>query len=186
VSGYAHHNTIQTDAELYLLPQISAYKLSPAFNTQIKCLYKLDFDSSTTVGVDAYNYYTELIAESHKVLDGLPSNTIAYPGVRAAGTSIEILAPLIKSIQIGLSIESSDGISLNTIKNPIKSAITAYINSLGVGKEVVISQVVKHIQEVPGVKSVQITSTFPIANEGVIKVGSFEVPRISKPEDILL
>jgi hypothetical protein len=186
VSGYAHHNTIETDAELYLMPQVSAYKISPAFNTQIKGLHKLDFDSSTTVGVDAYNYYTELIAESHKVLDGLPSNTIAYPGVRAAGTSIEVLAPLIKSIQIGISVESSDGISLNTIKNPIKSAITAYINALGVGKEVVISQVIKHIQEVPGVKSVQITSTLPIANEGVIKVGSFEVPRISKPEDILL
>ena len=186
VSGYAHHNTIQTDAELYLMPQIAAYKLSPAFNTQIKCLHKLNFDSSTTVGVDAYNYYSELIAEAHKVLDGLPSNTIAYPGVRAAGTSIEILAPLIKSIQIGISVESSDGISLNTIKNPIKSAITTYINSLGVGKEVVISQVIKHIQEVPGVKSVQITYTLPLANEGVIKVGSFEVPRISKPEDILL
>lgn len=186
VCGYAHHNTIQTDADLYLIPQTSSYKMSPAFNTQIKSLYKLNYDSSTTVGVDGYKYFTELISEAHRVLDGLPSNVIAYPGVRAAGTLIEVSAPLIKSIQIALSIESRDGISLNSIKNPVKSSITAYVNSLGVGKEVVISEVIKHVQEVPGVKSVQIDFTLPIANEGVIKVGSFEVPRISKPEDILL
>lgn len=186
VCGYAHHNTIQTDADLFLMPQTSAYKISPAFNTRVKSLHKLDYDSATTVGVDGYNYFTELISEAHKVLDGLPSNTIAYPGVRAAGTLIEISAPLIKSIQIALTIESRDGVSLNSVKNPVKSAITAYINALGVGKEVVISEVIKHVQEVPGVKSVQIDFTLPIANEGVIKVGSFEVPRISKPEDILL
>jgi len=186
VSGYAHHNAIQNDAELYLMPQTSAYKLSPAFNTKIKCLHKLDFDESTTVGVDGYKYYTELIAEAHRVLDGLPSNIIAYPGVRAAGTSIEVSAPLIKSIQIALTVDSKDGISLNSIKNPVKSAITSYINALGVGKEVVVSEIIKHVQEVPGVKNVQIDFTLPIANEGVIKVGSFEVPRISKPEDVLL
>lgn len=186
VAGYAHHNTIETDADLYLMPQTSAYKLSPAFNTQIKCLHKLNYDSSVTVGIDGYKYFTELIAEAHKVLDGLPSNIIAYPGVRAAGTLIEVSAPLIKSIQIALTVESRDGVSLNSIKNPVKSSITAYINALGVGKEVVISEVIKHVQEVPGVRSVQIDFTLPIANEGVIKVGSFEVPRISKPEDILL
>lgn len=186
ISGYAHHNAIETDAELYLMPQTSAHKISPAFSTKIKCLHKLNYDLSTTVGVDGYKYFTELIAEAHKVLDGLPSNVIAYPGVRAAGTAIEVSAPLIKSIQVALTVESRDGISLNSIKNPVKSAITAYINALGVGKEVVISEVIKHVQEVPGVKSVQIDFTLPIANEGVIKVGSFEVPRISKPEDILL
>lgn len=186
VSGYAHDNTSENYAELYLMPQNSAYKISPAFNTKIKGLHKLNYNSSTTVGVNAYNYFTELISEAHKVLDGLPSNIIAYPGVRAAGTAIEVSAPLIKSIEIALTIESKDGVSLNSIKNPVKSAITAYINALGVGKEVVISEIIKHVQDVPGVKSVQIDSTLPIANEGVIKVGSFEVPRISKPEDILL
>jgi uncharacterized phage protein gp47/JayE len=185
-AGYAHNNVSETDAEIFLMPQTLDYKVSPAYVSQLKAMHKIGFSDETTIGVDGYKYFTELIAEAHRVIDGSASNLISYPGVRAAGTGIEVTAPLIKSIRIGFNIESRDGVSLNAIKNPVKSVVSSYVNGLGVSREVVLSEIIRRVQEVPGVRSVTIASTSPVADDGVIKVGSFEVARISKPEDILV
>lgn len=186
VLGYAHNDTSQSEAELFVMPQVLDYKINPAYGTNLECEYKIGFDEETIVGVDGYKYYGGLISEAHKVIDGSSSNSIAYPGVRAAGTAVEVQAPLIKSLSLSLLLEAKDGVSLNAIKNPVKSTISTYVNSLGVGKEVVLSEISKRIQNVPGVRNVVITSSIPAAEDGVIKVGSFEVPRISRSEDILI
>jgi len=184
--GYGHSDVSQNDAEIFVMPQVMDYKINPSYGSTLNSEFKLGFDAETSIGVDGYKYYGGLISEAHKVIDGSSSNAIAYPGVRAAGTSVEVQAPLIKSITIALQIESKDGVSVNAIKNPVRSTISTYINGLGVAKEVVLSEVTKRIQNVPGVKSVVIINTLPQAVDGVIKVGSFEVPRISRSEDILI
>lgn len=186
VAGYTHSDANEIDADLFIYPQTEDYKISPAFNTQISVIGKLGFDVETTIGVDGYRYYGGLIAEAHRVIDGSPTNTITYPGVRAAGTSIEVQAPLTKNILLAMEITPRDGVSLNAIKNPVRSVVSSYIRTLGVGQEVILSEVVKQVQNVPGVKGVVIISTTPPASDGVIKMGSYEVPRIDRPEDILI
>ena len=186
VAGYGHNSTAENEAEIFVMPQTQGYKINSAYSSYLKSTHKLGFDAETTIGVDGYKFFTGLISEAHKVIDGSTTNTLAYPGSRAAGTLTEVQAPLIKSLTISLEIQPRDGVSINAVKNPVKSVLSSYINSLGVGQQVILSELTKRAQNVPGVKSVVIVSTFPIANNGIISVGSFEVPKISRPEDILI
>jgi hypothetical protein len=184
VSGMAPSATSVDEAEVFVAPSTGFSKLLPEYGTKLTALHKFNFDKETSVGIDAYQYYTELIQEAHKVIDGSSVNPIDYPGVRAAGSSVEVLAPLIRSVKVGLEIMPKEGVSISSIKAPVKSIIASYVNSLGVGREVVLSEIVKRVQQVPGVKSVGIASTYPVANSGVITTGSFEVARILDSADI--
>jgi hypothetical protein len=184
VNGFCHSTRDTQTAEMYLSPQTSLRKILPSYGTQVTCLHKIGMTSTIDRGLDAYQYYTELIAHSHKVIDGSSSNPIDYPGVRAVGSSIEVLPPLVKSILMNLTVTPGEGVDLNGIKLQVKSSISSYINGLGVGREVVLSEVVKRIQQVPGVKSVIINSTSPIAANGIISTGSYEVARIVDQADI--
>jgi len=184
--GYAQTNAFEEFADLYLAPPTSAYKIDPSLGAKLTAKHKAAFDTDVTYGIDAYKYYTELIAEAHKVVDGSSTNSISFPGIRASGTAVEILAPLIKTINLNLTVESKEGVGLNSIKNPVRSVVSSYINSLGVGKPVVLSELTKAIQVVPGVKSVVINSTFPSADNGFIAIGSEEIARVQRAEDITL
>lgn len=184
VSGYAPSAVNTEYADMYLAPSTSYRKMLPEYGTKISALYKSDYPTGTQTGVDAYQYYTELIAEAHKVLDGSSENPIDYPGVRAAGSQVEVLAPLIKSVFVTLDITPREGVTISSIKAPVRSVVSSYINGLGVGREVVKSEIIKRTQQVPGVKSVTVVSTIPISTNGTISVGSFEVARILDPNNI--
>lgn len=184
--GYASGESDQSESEIFLTPNNLSYKISPAYSTTLISEHKLGYQTDNVTGIGGYSYYEGLIGEAHSVIDGSSENPLEYPGVRAAGTSIEVQAPLIKSISLSISIETRDGVSLSAVKNPVKSEISGFINSLGVAQPVVLSQIIRRVQNVPGVNSVVITNTFPLAEDGIIKVGSFEVPRITSQEDILI
>ena len=184
VTGYAASNANQDDAELFLAPASSFEKMLPENGTNLNVLYKMAFPANNIEGVDAYKYYTELIYQAHKVIDGSPTNSIDFPGVRAAGSVIEITAPLIKSIKLSLSLIPTDGVSISSIKAPVRSVISTYINGLGVGREVILSEIIRRVQQVPGIKSVTIDTISPAATNGIIATGSFEVPRILDSADI--
>jgi hypothetical protein len=184
VSGFSHSTRDTQTADIYLSPQTSIGKMLPTFGTQITCLHKIGMTSTIDRGLDAYQFYTELISHSHKVIDGSSSNPIDYPGVRAVGSSIEVLPPLVRSILMNLTVTPGEGVDLNGIKLQVKSSISSYVNGLGVGREVVLSEAVKRVQQVPGVKSVIINSTSPVAANGIISTGSYEVARIVDQDDI--
>jgi hypothetical protein len=184
VNGFSHSTRDTQTADVYLSPQTSIRKMLPSFGTQVSCLHKIGMTSTIDRGLDAYQYYTELISHSHKVIDGSTSNPIDYPGVRAVGSSIEVLPPLVRSILMNLTVTPGEGVDLNGIKLQVKSSISSYVNGLGVGREVVLSEAVKRVQQVPGVKSVIINSTSPVAANGIISTGSYEVARIVDQDDI--
>jgi hypothetical protein len=184
VSGYAPSSVNTEYADVYLAPSTSIRKILPEYGSKITALYKTSYPTGTQTGVDAYQYYTELIAEAHKVLDGSSENPIDYPGVRAAGSQVEVLAPLIKSVYLTLDITPREGVTISSIKAPVRSVVSSYINGLGVGREVVKSEIIKRTQQVPGVKSVTVVSTTPTSTNGTVSVGSFEVARILDPNNI--
>lgn len=184
VAGYAPSPVEPEHADVYLAPTTSHRRMLPEYGTKLKAMFKMNFPVGANTGVDAYQYYTELIAESHKVLDGSAENPIDYPGVRAAGSQVEVLAPLIKSVYLTLEISPREGVTISSIKAPVRSVVSSYINGLGVGREVVKSEVIKRTQQVPGVKSVTVVSTIPASTNGIISVGSFEVARILDPNNI--
>jgi hypothetical protein len=184
VTGYAPSPVDSEQSDIYLSPTTSYRRMLPEYGTSVRAMFKMNYPVGTNTGVDAYQYYTELIAESHKVLDGSAENPIDYPGVRAAGSRVEVLAPLIKSVYLTLDITPREGVTISSIKAPVRSVVSSYINGLGVGREVVKSEVIKRTQQVPGVKSVTVVATIPSSTNGIISVGSFEVARILDPNNI--
>lgn len=184
VVGSGINPQISTYSDLAVSPASSFYKLSPSNGTTLSCLFKAGFNKNINSGVDGYQTYSELLALAATVIDGSPTDSVSYPGVKAAGTAVDIQAPLERTISMSVNLQSTPGVGLNSIKDPVKSAISNYVKALGVGDSVILSEIIKRVQQIPGVLSVVIESTIPAAINGVISVSPIEVARIARDSDI--
>lgn len=174
VAGKTIDPVDKTKGSLYLLPETNTLQMTSALGTKVSCLFKLDAKEDVVRGIDSYLTFSGLLRESHKVVDGNPSNTALYPGVRAAGTSIEILTPLVKSITVRLQIKPKDGVDSSIIAETVRATVAGYINKLSVGRPVVLSEIIKAVQSLPGVFSVTIIETKPASQGDRIVVGDVE------------
>ena len=73
-----------------------------------------------------------------------------------------------------INVTTIGSLSLSAVTNDVKAAISSYVNSLGVGKEVILSEVVANALNVYGVIDAQISS--PSAN---IVVQDHELAKIT-------
>jgi hypothetical protein len=174
VAGQAVDPQNAENSTLFLVPKINTQKISASFGTSIASINKIGFNEQTYIGIDGYKTHAGPVQLAHRIIDGLPQNTVLYPGVKAAGAVVEVQTPLIKSISISLSVSPKDGVTLNSISDLVKASIADYVNSLGVGKDVVLSEIIRVVQSLPGVFSVQVLSTLPVADDGKIVVADQE------------
>ena len=146
---------------LYMTANDRAYKMSSDYGTKIVSLGKMGFPTSIATGVDGYSYYTGLMRTVQRIIDGYEPDIETYPGRRAVGSNIETLPPLIKQISMILRIATKDGVNLNDVTNDIKSAVISYVASLGVGEDVVLSEIIRRVKDITGVDAVTFTSPSP-------------------------
>ena len=149
---------------LYVTTSDRSYKMSSDYGTKIMSMGKIAFPTDTATGVDGYSYYTGLMRTVQRIIDGYEPDSETYPGRRAVGSNIESLPPLVKQISVALKISTKDGVNLNDITNDIKSTVISYISSLGVGQDVVLSEIVRRVKDITGVDAVTITKTTPDNN----------------------
>jgi len=174
VIGHGVNNQSVENRDLYMRPQISTSKMSNTFGTKIFALNKIGFEERAFQGIDGYKIFSGLVRQAHRIIDGLPNNTTVFPGVKAAGAIVEVQTPLIRSIQVSLQVRPTDGVTLNSISELVKSSVAGYVNQLDVGTPVVISEILRTVQSLPGVFSVKILTTTPVATDDRIVVGDFE------------
>jgi hypothetical protein len=174
VGGFAVNPLVAEECELFLVPRLQTSKMSDSFGTRVTAMAKLGYEERTFQGIDGYKVFSGLIRQAHRVIDGLPTNTILYPGNKAMGTVAEVLPPLIRTIQIALQVRPKDGVTINSISEIIKSKVASYVNGLDVGKPVVLSEIVRLVQGLPGVYSVAITGTIPVVTDDRIVVSDIE------------
>lgn len=187
ISGHALNPQNTENRDLYLRPKSSNQKVSGTFGSSIVGLSKIGFEERTFLGIDGYKSYAGLIRQAHRIIDGLPSNTNLFPGQKAAGAVIEVQTSLLRFISVNLQVRPADGVTLNSISDLIKSSISGYVNDLGVGKPVVISEIQRVVQSLPGVFSVTVTGTLPAAFDDRIVVSDQEKARIlNASEDITI
>ncbi len=162
-------------------------KVSSAVGSIVTALDKLGFTTNIVTGLDGYSYNTGLLSEVNKVLYGDETNTAVYPGVAAAGATINTSGPLIKRIQMSLEVRFRTGVTIQDVSNRIKSAIASVINSTPVSTPIALSVIVAAANAIDGVQAVTILS--PIYNSGndMIAVQPNEKPRVLNIEsDILI
>ncbi len=123
----------------------------------------LTFVETSVRGNQAYAYYTGLTKVVHKTIYGDETDLASYPGVGAEGVRFQIKAPITIQVELVIGVTLSPGLSLSTVQNSIINQTISYVNSLGVGQSVILSNIVQTILSgVAGIEDVMIT--FPTGN----------------------
>ena len=141
---------------------------------------KLGFDTATYRGLQAYNYWEGLIDLVHRTIYGDDTDLVSFPGVGAAGITFQILAPTVKEISVEMDVTLTEGVSIASLENEIKSAVTGYVILLGVGDDIIIEEIRAAVIRISGITDVVIslpTENIPIADN--------ELGRVSEPNILI-
>lgn len=116
--------------------------------------YGLPAGSSVTID---YQPFKGLIQEAQKIIDGDPNDRSTYPGYRAAGVLVRVLAPTIIQMIFTANITVKSGFSQTFVADKVKAAISDYINSLAIGEDVILSELTERSMAVPGMYDISIS-----------------------------
>ena len=113
--------------------------------------------SSGAQVVATYTYYTGLIAQVQKVLLGDPEDEINYPGFASAGEHVVVETPTIRRITVRVAISAKPDFSENELIPLVREAIEVYVNSLGIGEDVIRAKIIEQAMSIEGVYNVSVT-----------------------------
>lgn len=119
-----------------------------------------------------YTRFTGLIEQVQKVASGDPTDIVNFPGVAAAGVHVFTSVPTVINQSFQISIEANIGVSEDDLVQDTKNACLNYVNSLGIGDDIVLSEIIAAVQAISGIFDVKIL--IPSDN---ITVGEAEIAR---------
>lgn len=125
----------------------------------------LAFSTSISKGLKAYSHSTGLVKEVHTTLYGDDEDLVSSPGVSAAGIFVDILSPTIQEISFNIAVTLEEGINLSSVEDSVKSEVTGYVNSLGIGSDVILEEIRARIIRLTNIVDVSLTS--PTANVAI-------------------
>ncbi len=105
-----------------------------------------------------YRYYTGLIQETQKVIDGDTGNPLVYPGVRAGGIQVYVLAPTLVSQSLAATISVLGGFDTTTVAAEVSTVLQGYINGLPIGADVIVAEIIERAMGVTGMFNFGITT----------------------------
>lgn len=120
---------------------------------QIELLPGGAFPAGLTPGDKAavnYRFYTGLIAEVQRIVTGDPLNSLAYPGVEAGGITTLTRAATADFQTLTSKVTALQGFELDQVRSDIQTVIQDYINSLGIGESVILSEIIERAMGVSG------------------------------------
>lgn len=106
--------------------------------------------------VASYDYYTNLIAQVQKVLEGDSNNPTSFPGLKAAGIFLNVEAPVLRRISVRASISVEKGYTESDVAPLVVERIENYIRTLGIGEDVILSKLVDVAHNVTGLRDINI------------------------------
>jgi hypothetical protein len=110
----------------------------------------------STAVIASYSYYTNLIAETQKVLEGFADDYANYPGVKAAGVFLSVEAPSSKRITVVMSITAETTFVETDLAPLVQAEVENYIRGRKIGDDVILSRMTDAAHDVQGVRSVSI------------------------------
>lgn len=124
--------------------------------------------------ITTYRRFIGVIAEAQKVINGDRNDRLNYPGWRAAGVDVRVLPPFTRPQQVTVRLSVLAGYTRTSVIAAVRTAISQYINNLGISGDVVRHELVERIMGVPGVYDS--TVSVPTTN---IRVDDDEIARIT-------
>lgn len=120
------------------------------------CLVAASDGASPSTG--AYLYTLGLGAYVQKVVNGSSGDPTQFPGLRATGTQVLVKAPTAISQAFVIKVIAVQGITSAALAPAVKIAVQTYVNSLGIGENIILAKVNAAVLAVPGVEDVTIIS----------------------------
>lgn len=114
---------------------------------------------------------TDKLHEVQKVIDG--DGTEAYPGYRSAGINAVVKKPGVQTQNIEIMVTLIQNTDTDQMNTAITLAITNYVNTLGVGKNIIYNELISAVMSIYGVLDCDIIQ--PNAN---VVVPEFQVGRV--------
>lgn len=103
-----------------------------------------------------YTYYTGLVQEAQKVVNGDKNNSVDYPGYSAAGIIVHIDTPTIRQITVVLSISVEVGFDETELYDDVQIIVENYIDGLKIGDNVILAKIVELAMGVRGVNNAKV------------------------------
>jgi uncharacterized phage protein gp47/JayE len=144
------------------------YELAPSLH-QIELLSPLAAGASVRAN---YRHYTGLIRETQRIINGDRANRLRAPGVRGHGVQVVVLPAVRVAQSMGGAISVAQGFNPAEVVPRAKSAIQRYINTLGLGDNVIVSDIIAEAKKVPGVFDIRLsnlTGAVPPANQVILR-----------------
>jgi hypothetical protein len=112
--------------------------------------------SELSVLVASYSYYTALLAQVQKVIDGDPDDATNFPGLRSAGINVLADVPIIRRITVLLTITAEPGVQEAGLVPEVQEVVESYINGLGIGEDIIVSEIIERAMGVVGMHDVAV------------------------------
>lgn len=122
--------------------------------------------------IGPYTYYTELVAEAQRLIDGDPADPVNLPMWRSEGVVITVKVPTVITVNVACSIVTTEGFARDAVRSLVQQAIAAYIASLNIGDDVILAAMIERAMSVAGMLDVVFTS--PASN---IAIGDEQLAR---------
>lgn len=123
---------------------------------------ELGFSVDIYRGLQGYQEFTGLLKLAHRTIYGDDTDLVSFPGIGAAGIKFIFLAPTVTEISVNVNVTLNEGVSIASLENEIKSAISGYINNLEIGDDVIVEEIRCRVKQIRGVFDVVLNS--PISN----------------------
>ncbi len=137
----------------------------------------LSFSTASSSGMDGYEYYTGIIQKVQYTVDGLDSDLLNYPGIKAAGVQVEVLAPVVKTLAIKIDLSFTEEANQGLVKDKAVNIVSSYVNTLGVGKDLILNELVDLLMSIDGVTDVSFID--PTIN---VTIADNEIARVARDD----
>lgn len=162
-------------------------KINSVGSVNLSVQNRFSYPTSLQTGLDGYRFHTGLIGLANRITYGDPRDRSTFPGVASAGAEINIEGPLVRRLQVSISVRVNTGIPFPNVVDQIRSEISALINGSPIGEFIAISDILNAASSVPGVTAVSIDIPEFSVTEDVIIINQDEKPLIFNPiTDILV
>lgn len=113
----------------------------------------------------------------------LPASVIsdvedAVDDTRAAGIEVDVLEPTVVAVDVTTNIDVETGYDTALVEEDVEDNLRDYLNTLGVGDDVYVSELIRVIQDTPGVQNSTVTvpaADVAIDDDEVAKAGTITV-----------
>ena len=109
-----------------------------------------------------YDYYTGLIQEIQRVVNGVVDDPVLYPGISAAGIKALVSFPRPRIPDpIRYSIVAGPGFDEFQLAPLTQNAVLGYLSELAIGEDVIHSEIIERVMSVEGVVNMNLDPLTP-------------------------